>query len=352
MYGVGGPGPEPVKQWGVQRPSMMQVSPNATLTQFGNPEVVQYQTIYSLGCITVMADDDMETRVELRVQSTLLIDFRLFEVLARAGERRKLEGSIYGQTRDNARQVKDDERRRGERPRRDQREREMRGNTWTKTVVNSSVELVRGRASDTWLQAWASSSSKPNSILGGRPIAIPSRLIYLIVIVLLRQLDDALLLLRESRPTAETATVGGGGCRGSNGGEPSLTWWEEKGRLSGRQGRVTMVAKKCRVFEAERHRDENEVTILGACAVQVHCRVLRGWGWGRGRGRDAPMREADVGVQEDANRADASAATSCVQYSTVSSVRMSVMKSLVVFTHAVAIFVIGGVFHRTGPEMM
>jgi len=84
--------------------------------------------------------------------------------------------------------------------------------------------------------------------------------------------------------------VGGGGCRyeladtidvglvhlhggssGSNGGEPSLTWWEEKGRLSGRQGRVTMVAKKCRVFEAERHRDENEVTILGACAVQVHC---------------------------------------------------------------------------------
>jgi hypothetical protein len=42
-----------------------------------------------------------------------------------------------------------------------------------------------------------------------------------------------------------------------------------------------MVVKKCRTFEAERHRDENEVMILGACAVQVHCRVLRGWGWGR-----------------------------------------------------------------------
>jgi hypothetical protein len=29
-----------------------------------------------------------------------------------------------------------------------------------------------------------------------------------------------------------------------------------------------MVAKKCRAFKAERHRDENKVTILGACAVE------------------------------------------------------------------------------------
>jgi hypothetical protein len=42
--------------------------------------------------------------------------------------------------------------------------------------------------------------------------------------------------------------------------------------LSGRQDRL-MVAKKCRAFKAERHRDENEVMILGACVVQV-----RGWG--------------------------------------------------------------------------
>jgi hypothetical protein len=71
-----------------------------------------------------------------------------------------------------------------------------------------------------------------------------------------------------------------GGSSSSYGGESSLIWWEGKGRLSGRQDRV-MVAKKCRAFKAERHREENMVTILGACAVQVRCRILRGWGWGR-----------------------------------------------------------------------
>jgi hypothetical protein len=91
-----------------------------------------------------------------------------------------------------------------------------------------------------------------------------------------------------------------------------------------------MVAKNCRAFKGERHRDENKVTIFGACAVQVRCRVLRGWGWGqyagcvgtlrvcvsrdrvrRGWGvdRDAEA-EAEVRVPEDANWADASAAES------------------------------------------
>jgi hypothetical protein len=95
--------------------------------------------------------------------------------------------------------------------------------------------------------------------------------------------------------------------------------------LSGRQDRM-MVVKKCCAFKAERHRDENKVTILGACAIQVHCRVLREWGWGRcagcvrtlrvcvsgdlvrlgwGVNRDAEAEaEAEVGVLE----ADASAA--------------------------------------------
>jgi len=35
-----------------------------------------------------------------------------------------------------------------------------------------------------------------------------------------------------------------------------------------------------RAFEVVRHRDENEVTSLGACIVQVSLLVLRGWGWG------------------------------------------------------------------------
>ena len=29
-----------------------------------------------------------------------------------------------------------------------------------------------------------------------------------------------------------------------------------------------MVAKKCRAFKVERHRDENEVAVLGACAFK------------------------------------------------------------------------------------
>jgi hypothetical protein len=55
----------------------------------------------------------------------------------------------------------------------------------------------------------------------------------------------------------------------SNGGKSSLKLWEEKGRLSGsgRQDRV-MVAKECGAFKSDRHRDENEAPILGACAVQ------------------------------------------------------------------------------------
>jgi len=32
---------------------------------------------------------------------------------------------------------------------------------------------------------------------------------------------------------------------------------------------MVVAEKKYHAFKAERHRDENEVTILGACAVQV-----------------------------------------------------------------------------------
>src|SRR6267154_5121626 len=71
---------------------------------------------------------------------------------------------------------------------------------------------------------------------------------------------------------ADTIDVGfihlHGGSSGSNGGGSPLTWWEKKGQLSGHRDRV-MVAKKCHAFKAERHRDENKVTILGACIVQV-----------------------------------------------------------------------------------
>jgi hypothetical protein len=99
--------------------------------------------------------------------------------------------------------------------------------------------------------------------------------------------------------------------------------------LSGRQDRV-MVAKKCGAFKAERHRDENEVVILGACAVQVYCHIIRGWGtmcgvrrdveslrvqdlgshWRVNRDAEAETEtetEADVGVLEDTNRAGKSA---------------------------------------------
>ena len=73
-----------------------------------------------------------------------------------------------------------------------------------------------------------------------------------------------------------------------NAGDSSLTWWEEKGRLSGRRDRVTVVKKKCRAFKADRHPDEHEVMFLGARAVQVSLPrfSLMGMGTMCGVGRD------------------------------------------------------------------
>src|SRR6267154_4674941 len=51
-----------------------------------------------------------------------------------------------------------------------------------------------------------------------------------------------------------------GGSSRPNGGESSLTWWEEKGQLSGHRDRL-MVAKKCRAFKVERDCDGNKMTI-------------------------------------------------------------------------------------------
>jgi hypothetical protein len=111
---------------------------------------------------------------------------------------------------------------------------------------------------------------------------ISSQFISLIIIALLRlhQLDDALLLLHGCGgciyELAHTIDVGlvhlhGGSC-GSNGSESSLTWWEEKVLSSGRGRQDSVIVskkKKCRAFKAERHRDENEVTNISACAVRV-----------------------------------------------------------------------------------
>jgi hypothetical protein len=61
------------------------------------------------------------------------------------------------------------------------------------------------------------------------------------------------------------------GSSGSNGGESSLTRWEKKERLSGNghRDRVVVTKKNRTFFKAERHRDENELTILGAWTVRV-----------------------------------------------------------------------------------
>jgi hypothetical protein len=115
---------------------------------------------------------------------------------------------------------------------------------------------------------------------------------------------------------------------GSSGGESSLIWWEEKGRLSGRghQDRVTVAKKKCGAFKAERHRDDNEVTILGrlnsllcpswtgtgrcaGCVGTLRVCASRDFRLGCGVNRDAGA-EAEVGVLEDRNGGDASAAAS------------------------------------------
>jgi len=94
----------------------------------------------------------------------------------------------------------------------------------------------------------------------------------------------------------------------------------------GRQDKVTVAKKKCRAFKAERHRDNNEVTILGRsssllcpswtgtgrCAAGVGTlRVCasRDFRLGWGVIRDAGA-EAEVGVLEDQNGGDASAAAS------------------------------------------
>ena len=53
-----------------------------------------------------------------------------------------------------------------------------------------------------------------------------------------------------------------------------------------------MVAKKYRASKAERHCDKNEVMILGACAIQLLCRVLREWGPGMD---DSKMRVCRLG---------------------------------------------------------